>query len=284
MLINKWLIAEEQKINNPVANYTGICFPVLSSSTDSITNLYIPVQQLPADISFTLLFSGEHFYGAEDGNHLAQKIIGLFFMPPYALLNYAPVLFIRNKTSSLNSFLNVLSEECKSQGIQNIVIKELQTVNSEEGHSFIYLLNNDDNFDFGTEIKEWINENIRGNNPTELNLFIPVQKNDLINKLLESEKELKETDEYKIADTLYQKQLLVEETKHQLYLKAINEKNIRFYLGIQKEERAKGLKWYYYEYEILPTWYKQFGHIIKVIMGKRSFRSLFNDNVKKYKD
>jgi len=41
---------------------------------------------------------------------------------------------------------------------------------------------------------------------------------------------------------------------------------------------------YHYEYEILPAWYKRFGHIIKVIMGKRTFRSLFNDNIKKYKD
>ncbi|MFN4313884.1 MAG: hypothetical protein ACK4E0_06310 [Chitinophagaceae bacterium] len=43
-------------------------------------------------------------------------------------------------------------------------------------------------------------------------------------------------------------------------------------------------EFYRTEYEILPTWYKRFGHIIKVLMGKRSFRSLFNDNVKKYKD
>lgn len=41
---------------------------------------------------------------------------------------------------------------------------------------------------------------------------------------------------------------------------------------------------YQHEYEILPLWYKRFGHIIKVLMGKRSFRSLFNDNVKKYRD
>ena len=43
-------------------------------------------------------------------------------------------------------------------------------------------------------------------------------------------------------------------------------------------------KFYHNEYEILPLWYKRFGHIIKVITGKRTFRSLFNDNVKKYKD
>jgi len=41
---------------------------------------------------------------------------------------------------------------------------------------------------------------------------------------------------------------------------------------------------YHYEYEILPLWFKRLGHIIKVIMGKRSFRSLFDENVKKYRD
>jgi hypothetical protein len=39
-----------------------------------------------------------------------------------------------------------------------------------------------------------------------------------------------------------------------------------------------GIKdWYNKEYEILPLWYKRFGHIIKVFLGKRSFSSLFDD-------
>ncbi len=42
--------------------------------------------------------------------------------------------------------------------------------------------------------------------------------------------------------------------------------------------------WYHNEYEILPLWYKRFGHILKVLMGKRTFRSLFYDNVKKYRN
>ncbi len=53
---------------------------------------------------------------------------------------------------------------------------------------------------------------------------------------------------------------------------------------VQEAEYYEVLNWYKREYEILPLWYKQFGHIIKVIMGKRSFRSLFDDTVKKYKD
>ena len=53
---------------------------------------------------------------------------------------------------------------------------------------------------------------------------------------------------------------------------------------IQEKEYYDVLSWYHKEYEILPLWYKRFGHIIKVIMGKRSFRSLFSDNVKKEKE
>jgi hypothetical protein len=34
--------------------------------------------------------------------------------------------------------------------------------------------------------------------------------------------------------------------------------------------------WYQQEYEALPRWYKQFGQLIKVLMGKRSLKSLIN--------
>jgi hypothetical protein len=51
-----------------------------------------------------------------------------------------------------------------------------------------------------------------------------------------------------------------------------------------KKQVIEIAKFYKNEYEILPLWYKRIGHILKVIMGKRSFRSLFNDKVKKYKD
>jgi hypothetical protein len=41
-------------------------------------------------------------------------------------------------------------------------------------------------------------------------------------------------------------------------------------------------KYYNNEYEILPLWYKRVGHVVKVLMGKRSFKSIFRNNVKKY--
>ena len=34
--------------------------------------------------------------------------------------------------------------------------------------------------------------------------------------------------------------------------------------------------WYHKEYEVLPLWYKRFGHIIKVFQGKRTLKSLWS--------
>jgi hypothetical protein len=42
-----------------------------------------------------------------------------------------------------------------------------------------------------------------------------------------------------------------------------------------KTNRKNILDWYAKEYEVLPKWYKRFGHIIKVLMRKRTLKSLF---------
>ncbi|MEO5683251.1 MAG: hypothetical protein ABIQ88_11460 [Chitinophagaceae bacterium] len=51
--------------------------------------------------------------------------------------------------------------------------------------------------------------------------------------------------------------------------------------SVQEKEYYEVLNWYHKEYEALPLWYKRFGHIIKVMMGKRSFKSLFTNKFKK---
>ncbi|MGC4035399.1 MAG: hypothetical protein QM764_05510 [Chitinophagaceae bacterium] len=38
------------------------------------------------------------------------------------------------------------------------------------------------------------------------------------------------------------------------------------------------INWYQQEYEVLPLWYKRFGHVIKVLKGKRTLKSLFRKN------
>jgi hypothetical protein len=53
---------------------------------------------------------------------------------------------------------------------------------------------------------------------------------------------------------------------------------------LRSDHAAKEIQEFYNrEYEILPLWYKRFGQVLKVLTGKRTFSSLFRDNVKKYK-
>lgn len=63
--------------------------------------------------------------------------------------------------------------------------------------------------------------------------------------MAENENVLRKTEDYKIANALYQKQKLIDEYKHLLSLKMIGEKNTQIYLSIQIEERANVRKWYY---------------------------------------
>ena len=53
---------------------------------------------------------------------------------------------------------------------------------------------------------------------------------------------------------------------------------------VDKSQYYELQAYYDKEYEVLPVWYKRFGHILKVISGKRTFKSLFRDDVKKYKE
>jgi hypothetical protein len=53
-------------------------------------------------------------------------------------------------------------------------------------------------------------------------------------------------------------------------------------VGEQEYHEIKN--WYHNEYEVLPLWFKRVGHIVKVLTGKKSFKSLFPDKVKKKKN
>ncbi|MEJ8804058.1 hypothetical protein [Pontibacter sp. H249] len=44
---------------------------------------------------------------------------------------------------------------------------------------------------------------------------------------------------------------------------------------IQEKEYKEVLDWYHKEYEVLPLWFKRIGHLVKVMLGKRSIGSIF---------
>jgi hypothetical protein len=52
-------------------------------------------------------------------------------------------------------------------------------------------------------------------------------------------------------------------------------------LSGRRDELSEVLQFYHREYEVLPLWYKRIGHLLKVIMGKRTLASLFGKPAKK---
>ena len=63
-------------------------------------------------------------------------------------------------------------------------------------------------------------------------------------------------------------------------------KDTQLILSIVRDKYKNDYKdlftWYQHEYEILPLWYKRFGQALKVMSGKRNWKSLFDRSVKKY--
>jgi len=50
---------------------------------------------------------------------------------------------------------------------------------------------------------------------------------------------------------------------------------LQMQISAEQNRAQEILEWYKKEYELLPMWYKRFGQIIKVLLGKRTFISLF---------
>lgn len=56
---------------------------------------------------------------------------------------------------------------------------------------------------------------------------------------------------------------------------------LQLQISAEQKRASEILEWYKKEYELLPMWYKKLGHLIKVILGKREFKSLFKQkNIK----
>lgn len=69
-----------------------------------------------------------------------------------------------------------------------------------------------------------------------------------------------------------------------LYQSALWQKRASLYLSfialskkVGEQEYYDIRNWYHNEYEVLPLWFKRLGHIVKVMTGKKSFKSLFPD-------
>ena len=212
-----------------------------------------------------------------------------FFHSNYEFINNMPVLGFYNEDKENNEIKNLI-----------VLLNSILVDHGYNGVFPIYFSNenksidNDCNFLFtssitNNEITSTYCELIKNNFYSSK--FIGIKSlnyEDVILALIETEKKMQE-EQPKLYYHLKNYKLLNIELLNlskNLNITQLDLQNQKIYLEFykNKDEAIKLYTFYQNEYEILPLWYKKLGHIIKVIMGKRTFRSLFDNNVKKYKN
>lgn len=212
-----------------------------------------------------------------------SRMFLMFFHPNYKIIQEKPLVFLNSRMNGQKrgaAVLETIHTHVTAQGFEKI--------------EYVWLTERKDSGNINTtpilaqeEISmysNWLREKryssrylvIRSGNVTkDLNHIQEIEK--------QFEKEFPEV--YNQLKEIRQLQESLQETQQVLKYTAIQLKDQKTYLDLfrQQDEANKINQFYYNEYEVLPLWYKRLGHVIKVLTGKRSLRSLYNSNVKKYK-
>jgi hypothetical protein len=153
----------------------------------------------------------------------------------------------------------------------------------------------------GQEFYDWYLSKLESSNSI-LHLFCRYANTEEAVKIIQGKKnaENRIKNETPLLFKSIQREILFSEKKHQLeliiqdlkadlsskneYLEFLRGKNLNGKLDeMDMLSSMKIKKFYHQEYEVLPLWYKRFGHILKVFLRKRTFRSLFTDKTTNYK-
>jgi hypothetical protein len=283
MLINKWLVIDSFDKKAHTEWKDGFCLELCSEPRE-MRELYLDLQAV--ENPFAIMLSAKTSWIQKASDSHIESIISLFFQPCYFLAGDKPVIFLGNEAGEQDTFIKRLSEKCLKQGLPVLIFKTKNVGSIVNPGNQVYGITSPD-IDYNAIIETWLSQFLDNKDPGEIH-FLFEQNNSMLSDILSTiqkkEMELHNTGHYKFATIAYQKQKLIDKYKKELDLKISAEKSTQLYLSMQKKQTADNVEWYHHEYEVLPTWYKRLGHVIKVLMGKRTFRSLFSDKVKKYKD
>jgi len=223
-----------------------------------------------------------------------NQLISFFFMPSYCRINQQRIMFLTGaQIDLLDAARETILQQASRQGIDNLLMYSPElyvpgmavTPQNEAGYLFT------DSAGFTDYYQAFMKTNQPYNHIFYLQHAGPLNGaglQSLAEAINTAECHLK-TNQPGLYELAAEMQMLLNdhETLKKKYQAAENEiNNYKSHLEIMRSaHQAKELQEYYNnEYEVLPLWFKRLGHIVKVITGKRHFRSLFSDNVKKYKD
>jgi hypothetical protein len=211
----------------------------------------------------------------------AANIIAFFFFSNYQRSNGIPQIIIEGEHEQVvQTGIELLQQSAKAQGFSGVQVipgASMQPIYTTSDRQMIKGVYN-----------EWLQSAPKTSGALYISA-LRLEDLEIIKQDLEAEEDLFNKQNPALFTVKKQNRQLQRQVQQleQLYKSAQNEigNQVSHNQILRSSSQATSLQNYYNnEYEILPLWYKRLGHIIKVFMGKRSFRSLLSDRVKKYRE
>jgi hypothetical protein len=298
MLVEKWIIVESLAAIQPeiermkmaelyICWFPNSCEELFDNENLLRINNSSYSQKIVVGVNLSL---ADSFFSCQKDD-IYEQFLRLFFQINYYKRNGCPVVVAEHNEKGIGLFIEKLTRESIAHGYKGLEIRHLKKTllcrsnellfdNKPEDIVIVRLTN---------VLKDWITSVLQKNEVERLFVFIKTTNKhsflSILLKLEETEKLILQHNQFfDLIPLLIKVDSENEILRLNLESSVREKKSLSEYLNFQKEISRELLKWYGNEYEVLPSWFKRTGHIIKVAMGKRSFRSLFDDNVKKYKD
>jgi len=236
-------------------------------------------------------------------DNLVEVLGPIFFNHRYFTLNGIPLINVLVSIQEekeiclvepdrLLDLLNLIFHQLGYEAFYYCLINKSNMQMIKTNIPFDFIIYKQELSSYNENPKEWYLDFLENKSTTQRLIFffttssMPI--NSIFSELRNAEVELKKKNPRLFAmleeKAIFAKQLEHYEINLRGLKKEIESKEEYIANFHMKSAMKKMVDFYHYEYEILPTWYKRLGHIIKVITGKRTFRSLFSDKVKKYKN
>lgn len=239
----------------------------------ALQTLYQQLQNVQAGFTFSLCLAVTEAFNKDSINN----IIAFFFFPQYQQFGHEPVILVENRTQKgFETFSAALVEGAAQQGFIRI-----------------HLIEKNPDLIYTAEDKERLADDYRQalQNGTEKSFYLAVSDSsemEAISTLLKEVESAFATDNEAVYNMQKENKALKEKVDELQYQLAVAEKEISHMSShmavLNSTSQAVSLQNYYNnEYEVLPRWYKQLGHVLKVISGKRTLHSLFDKKAKKYR-
>jgi hypothetical protein len=298
------LIADRNEVNDGFSSGDDFLYSIIfdigsEEAADSVFR-YIFSDKNDKPFSITLQVN-DNFSGSITGRWLNMLFL-ILSHPQYYKYNSKLIIGIFSGNTAKYSYQVLFRQLVSELAKQNFKVLFVD-FNYQSTHTpttpFFYL--NDAQLS-GEEFYDWYLNKLESNNSI-LHFFYRYTNTEEAIKIIQRKKNVENRieNETPLLFKLIQKEILFSEKKHQFeliiqdlkadlfskneYLDFLHGKNLNGKLDeMDILSSMKIKKFYHQEYEILPLWFKRLGHLIKVLYGRRTFRSLFNDKVKKYKN